>query len=150
MNQLKRLALLSLLLAPTACGDSESAAVGDFIDGLDGYARNICECDYDNGLLLLFAGKSAYESKEACDADLPPSSAERGCVSGLFQDAETDYTAVLDCRSDAYARLNTCLGSKTCTDTARGDCLKTLADEIEDCPDLPESVEAQLTDCLNN
>ncbi|HEY0137561.1 MAG TPA: hypothetical protein VGB85_25930, partial [Nannocystis sp.] len=76
--------------------------------------------------------------------------AERGCVEGLFADAKVDYSAVLDCRAEAYARTATCLNSLTCTDTARGDCYKDLVEDIDACPDLPDDVEKDLNDCIYN
>jgi hypothetical protein len=149
MNYRPRLALLlSSLLTSMSCG-GEPRSVGDFIESADRYARSVCECDY-NSLALLFAGKAPYESRDACLADLPANSAERGCVEGLFEDAPVDYSAVLDCRADAFARVAACLNSLTCTDTARGDCYENLDDEYKLCPDLPKDVEDDLNDCLYN
>ena len=149
MIRLPYLALLALLLAP-ACGDDEADAVGDYVSSVDGYTRDICECDYNNPLLLITLGKVSYSSTDECLMDLPPNAAERGCIDGLFQDQTVDYGAVLNCRAAALSRNNTCLGAKTCTDTARGGCYTTLADEISACPDLPNDVEAKLNDCLYN
>lgn len=144
------LAIISALSVP-ACGDDEADAVENYVDGVDGYTRNICACEYDNPLYLLALGKVIYGSTEECLADLPPGAAERGCIDGLFQDQTVDYGSVLDCRAGALARSNTCLGAKTCTDTARAtECYKVLTDELSSCPDLPEAVEGKLNDCLYN
>lgn len=150
MTRLPRFALLALILAPACKGDDESAAVEDYVDGVDGYTRNICACEYDNPLVLLPLFKVAYASSEECLMDLPPNAAERGCIDGLFQDQSVDYAAVLDCRAAALGRSSACLQGKTCTDTARGDCYADLADEVQSCPDLPEDVETKLNDCLYN
>lgn len=149
MTRLPYLALLALILAP-ACGDDEADAVGDYVDGVDGYTRNICECEYNNPLYLLSLGKVIYGSADECLMDLPPNAAERGCIDGLFQDQSVDYSSVLNCRAAALSRSNGCLASKTCTDTARVDCYATLADEVSSCPDLPDDVETKLNDCLYN
>ncbi len=158
MTHRPRLALLSSLLVAlvsvasvttVSCGGGEPESVGAYIDSADRYARSVCECEY-NSLALLFAGKTPYKSKEACLSDLPANSAERGCVEGLFGDAVVDYSAVLDCRADAYARSSTCLNALTCTDTSRTDCYDALDDEYKQCPDLPNDVEKQLNDCLYN
>ena len=149
MTYRKLLPLLCSLLAPLACGGGEPEAVGAFIDTADRYAKSICECEYDD-LLLLLLGKAPYASKEACLAELPANSAERGCVQGLFNDAEVDYSAVLNCRADAYRQASACLGALTCTDTKRGDCYGQYNDEIKLCPGLPNAVEDQLRDCLYN
>ena len=148
------LALLALLaplaLMPACGGDDEAGAVDDYLAGIDANARNLCACEYNNPLYLLALGKVAYGSTEECLMDLPPSSAERGCTQGLFQDQTVDYTAVLACRADALARGNACLDAKTCTDTARVDCYKAYSDEVSACADLPDDVENKLTDCLYN
>ncbi len=148
MTHFLRLALLCSLLAPLSCGGGEPESVGAYIDGADRYARSVCACEY-NSLALLFAGKG-YGSTEECLADLPANSAERGCVEGLFGDAAVDYSAVLDCRADAYARTSTCLNALTCTDTMRTDCYGELKDDYDLCPTLPNDVEKQLNDCLYN
>ncbi len=154
MTRLARLARLALALAPAllvpACGSSESHAVDDFLDGVDGYYRQVCECDHDNVVLLAILGKLPYASQDACRDDLPVDSAERGCVEGLFADEEVDYGGVLECRAAASSRASSCLNSKTCTDTARGDCHSQLVDELEDCDSLPSDIEARLNDCLHN
>ncbi len=150
MTRLPRFALLALLLAPACNGDDESAAVEDYVDGVDGYTRNICACEYNNPLILVGLNKLSYSATEECLMDLPPNSAERGCIDGLFQDQSVDYAAVLDCRAAALGRSSACLKGKTCTDTARGDCYVTLADEVGSCPDLPDDVETKLNDCLYN
>jgi len=151
MPTLLRLALLTVVLAPlaSACNDGESAVVADYLDSADSYARELCECDYNNPLLLLGL-HAPYASVEACTMDLPSNSAERGCVEGLFKDASVDYSAVLDCRAEAQRKATACLGARTCTDTARLACFKDANDEAKLCPDLPDNVEAQLTDCLYN
>ena len=149
MTRPLRLALLCSLLAPLSCGGGEPESVAGFIDGIDHYARSVCECEY-NSLALLFAGKKPYGSTEECLADLPANSAERGCVEGLFSDAAVDYSAVLDCRADVYARGASCLDALTCTNTARGDCYKNIDDDYKACPDLPDNVDQQLNDCLYN
>ena len=148
MTFLQRLALSALLLVP-ACNDGESGVVADYLDSADAYARGVCECEYNNALLLLGL-HPPYGSPEECLMDLPANSAERGCVEGLFKDASVDYSAVLDCRADAQRKATACLNSLTCTDTARIDCYTTASDEIQLCPDLPNDVESQLTDCLYN
>jgi hypothetical protein len=153
MLHLPRLALLTLLavgIAPACGGDDEADAVQDYLAGIDASARNICECDYNNPLYLLAFGKIAYGSSDECLMDLPPNAAERGCTAGLFQDQTVDYSAVLSCRAAALSRSDTCLASKTCTDTARVDCYMTLNDEVKACADLPDDVENKLTDCLYN
>lgn len=149
LPRLAHLALLALCIIP-ACGDDEADSVQDYVAGVDGYTRNICECEYDNPLYLLGLGKVAYKSVEECLADLPPNAAERGCIDGLFQDQTVDYGAVLDCRAAALTRSNGCVNTLTCTDTARVDCYKDLSDELAACPDLPDSVETKLNDCLYN
>ncbi len=148
MTNLRAAALfvLSAVFALPACG--EKASVGDYIDSADAYARNVCECEYDNPLAVYKL--PAYGSREECLADFPANSAERGCVEGLFKDIEIDYSAALDCRAAAFARASSCLNSKTCTDTARGDCYEDLLDEGEDCPDIDDKTEMQLNDCLFN
>ncbi len=140
---------LSSLFIALACGGGEPESVGSFISNADRYARSVCECEYGN-LALVLIGKAPYKSKEACLADLPANSAERGCVEGMFTDAMVDYSAVLDCRADAYSRAASCLNALTCTDTMRGDCYGDLDSEIKLCPDLPDDVEDQLRDCLYN
>jgi hypothetical protein len=147
-HRLRLALLLSSFLTSMSCGDPEADAVGGYIDNADRYARGVCECEY-NSIGLLLTGKG-YDSKEECLEDLPANSAERGCVEGLFADATVDYSAVLDCRAEAYARSATCLNSRTCTDTARGDCYKDLGDDIDACPDLPDSIENDLNDCIYN
>jgi hypothetical protein len=150
MTILQRLALTSLVLTSAiACNDGESAVVGDYLDSADGYAREVCGCEYNSPALLL-GGHKPYASTEECLMDLPANSAERGCVEGLFKDASVDYSAVLDCRADAQNKASVCLNALTCTDTARLDCYTAANDEINKCPDLPNDVEAQLTDCLYN
>lgn len=150
MTSLARLALLSALLAPACGGGGEAGAVGDYLESLDTYARQVCECDHDNGVVLAFVGKFIYGSVDACLDDLPVDSAERGCVEGLFADEEVDYRAVLECRADAHSRAASCLAGKTCTDTARNDCHLQRLDELEDCEALPLALEAKLSDCLHN
>lgn len=144
-----------LLLVPfalglgLACAPTESDYVGDYISASDAARREICECDYDNLLLTAFIG-GPFGSAEECVAEYGFNSAERGCIEGLFADEATDYSAVLDCRSDVANRASACLNSKTCTDTARADCVSDYYDDYEDCPTLPADVEQQLNDCLNN
>ena len=102
------LALLALLaplaLMPACGGDDEADAVDDYLAGIDANARNLCACEYNNPFYLLALGKVAYGSTEECLMDLPPSSAERGCTQGLFQDQTVDYTA--DCSSSC--NVSTC------------------------------------------
>jgi hypothetical protein len=153
MTRLPRLALLASLvlgITPACGGDDEASSVQDYIAGVDGYTRNLCECEYNNPLYLLALGKVIYGSADECLMDLPPNSAERGCINGLFEDQSVDYSSVLDCRAAALSRSNACLSKLTCTDTLRGDCYSTLADEIASCPDLPDAVETKLNDCLYN
>jgi hypothetical protein len=133
-----------------ACAPDESDYVGDYLDANDATGRAICDCDHDNALVLLFFGTTPYDSVESCKAGIVASSAERGCVIGLFEDESVDYSSVLDCRAQAAARGSACLGGKTCTDTARADCVTTYYDEYNACPDLPNDVEAKLNDCLSN
>lgn len=149
MTHRKLVPLLCSLLAPLACGGGEPESVGAFIDTADRYARGVCECEYGN-LALVLIGKAPYGSKEECLADLPANLAERGCVEGMFAEAKVDYSAVLDCRADAYNRAATCLNTLTCTDTMRGACYGELDDQYKACPDLPDDVENQLRDCLYN
>jgi hypothetical protein len=151
MTLLQRLALCICLAftITSACNGGESAVVADYIDSADGYARELCECEYNSALLLLGL-HPPYGSADECSMDLPANSAERGCVEGLFQDASVDYSAVLDCRAAAQRNAAACLNALTCTDTARLNCYQDASDEISSCPDLPDDVEAQLTDCLYN
>ena len=150
MTSLQRLALASLaFFSLPACNEGESGVVADYLDSADGYARQVCECEYNNALLLLGL-HPPYPTTEECLMDLPANSAERGCVEGLFKDAAVDYSAVLDCRAEAQRKATACLGTLTCTDTARIDCYTNAADETKLCPDLPDNIESQLTDCLYN
>lgn len=144
------LSTLSTLSIMPGCGEDEADAVQGYVDGIDGYTRNICACEYDNPIYLLGLGKVAYGSADECLMDLPPNAAERGCIDGLFQDQSVDYSSVLNCRSAAISRINGCLNTLTCTDTARAECYKDYADEVGACPDLPDSVETKLNDCLYN
>jgi N-methylhydantoinase B len=48
----------------------------------------------------------------------------------MFVDAEVDYSAVLDCRAEAYSRAATCLNALTCTDTLRGEIRSTRVGEL--------------------
>jgi hypothetical protein len=146
MTHPKSLALLSLLFLAPACG--EKASVGDFIDSADGYARAVCECDFDNPLRVLKL--PAYGSADECLADFPANSSERGCVEGLFKDEEVDYSAALECRAGSFDRAASCISAKTCTDTARNGCFDQLLDELEDCPEIADDVEQRLNDCLYN
>lgn len=149
MTHLQRLALLSVVAPLLACNEGESGAVADYLDSADAYARQVCACEYDNALLLLGL-HAPYPSTEECLMDLPANSAERGCVEGLFKDAPVDYSAVLDCRADAQRKAKSCLAALTCTDTMRIDCYTQAADDTNLCADLPNDIEAKLSDCLYN
>jgi hypothetical protein len=149
-HALRLVAPFSLGLA-LACGNSESNRVEDYLDASDAALHEVCECGYDDQLLLLtFGYLESYDSVEACDAEVGIDSAERGCVEGLFADEPTDYSAVLDCRAASARNAGACLNGKTCTDTARSGCFEQYFDEVEDCPDLPDGVEDKLNDCLRN
>lgn len=149
MRQLLRLVPFILGIG-LACAPDERDYVGQYLTASDSALREVCECDYNNPLVLLGFGYTAFDSVQSCEAEVGIDSAERGCVSGLFADEATDYSAVLDCRADAAGRASACLNGKTCTDTARIDCFSQYGDEVEDCPDLPDDVENKLNDCLRN
>lgn len=149
MRHLPRLAAFFLGLG-LACAPTEADHVGDYLNALDADARELCECEYDNPLLLLVPPNRIYDDTAACYADRGVSSAVRGCVDGLFKDETTDYSVVLDCRADVAAAAAACLNGKTCTDTARSGCYEQYNDDLEDCDDLPGSVESKLSDCLYN
>ncbi len=153
MTRLARLAL-ALALAPAllvpACGSSAAHARGHLLAGGDGAYPPVWEGGLHQGVALAILGKLPYASQDACRDDLPVDSAERGCVEGLFADEEVDYGGVLECRAAASSRASSCLNSKTCTDTARGDCHSQLVHELEDCDSLPPVIEARLNDCLHN
>lgn len=133
-----------------ACAPDEADYVIDYLNASDSARRAVCDCNHDDAIALLFFGASPYSSVEECKAEIVYSSAERGCVEGLFADEEVDYGSVLDCRAGAASRAAGCLSGKTCTDTARAGCFSTFQKEYTDCPDLPNSVENKLNDCLSN
>jgi hypothetical protein len=137
------------LLALTVC-NNEANSVDGYLDSIDGFFATACECDHDNVILLALILRPPYDSPEECREDLGVDSSERGCVEGLFTDEATDYRGVTDCRAAANERAASCLSSKTCTDTARADCYEQLADEVEDCPTLPDDLNDRLNDCLYN
>jgi hypothetical protein len=149
MRQFQRLAAFLLGLG-LACAPTEADHVGDYLGAIDANAGELCECEYDNPFLLLVPPNRTYDDAAACYADRGVSSAVRGCVEGLFADETTDYSPALDCRADVASATATCLNGRTCTDTARNECYDQYIDDIEDCPDLPASVESKLDDCLYN
>jgi hypothetical protein len=131
--------LLAFVTVIAACGNVPEAR--DFNESLVAAGQASCQC---NGHLLLL-----FSSESECVAEFPPSEAEQGCVESLFKSLDPDFGPHLECRTAANQRYASCLSSKTCSDLARGSCVGDLTDEIEDCPDLPDDVQADLNDCLN-
>jgi hypothetical protein len=136
---MKRLSMpiVSVLVA-LAAGCGVGPHVDDFNESLVAQALAGCAC-----------GNIGYSSEEECREVAPPSAGEQACVEALFKNAEGDYEAQLDCRTAAQNRLASCLNSKSCTDLARLGCAGEAADDLNDCPDLPNDINKELFECLN-
>lgn len=136
-----------LVLVAAACGGPEKEA-NEYVDAVAATRTAICACDGYTLWPVLITGET-FSSEEQCRAEFPPDSSARGCVEGLFADQVTDYSAQLDCFEAAERAFSSCLGGKTCTDTARASCLEDYQDDIDACPELPGDVQTDLSDCLN-
>jgi hypothetical protein len=138
---MKRLLAFVTLAAAFVPGCGNVPEAKEYNESLVAAGGATCAC---NGHALLL-----FSSEAECRAEFPPSEAEQGCVEALFKSLDPDFGPHLDCRTAANQRYASCLNAKTCTDLARGSCVTELNDELEDCPDFPDEVQADLNDCLN-
>lgn len=138
---MKRLLAFVTLAAAFVPGCGNVPEARDYNESLVAAAQASCACDA-HGLL-------GFGSEAQCRAEFPPSEAEQGCVEALFKSLDPDFGPHLECLTAANQRYASCLNSKTCSDLARLGCLGDRNDEIEDCPDLPSDVQADVNDCLN-
>ncbi|WP_143140334.1 hypothetical protein [Nannocystis exedens] len=129
--------IVSVLVA-FAAGCGVGPHVDDFNESLVAAAVAGCAC-----------GNIGYSSEEECRAEAPPDEGEQACIEALFKNAEANYEAQLDCRTAVNNRLASCLNSKSCTDLARLGCGGEAAEDLEDCPDLPNDINQELAECRN-
>lgn len=138
---MKRLLAFVTLAAAFVPGCGNVPEAREFNKALVAARQATCACDAH--------GLFGYSSEAECRAEFPPSEADQSCVEGLFKSLDADFGPHLECRAAAHDRYTACLNTKSCTDLARLGCLGTLNDEVEDCPDLPSEVQADLNECIN-
>ncbi len=144
MNVKRWILILTSALALTACGNS-TETVDNFFSAVEGVRDSACECWMEVGT----------PSRESCETAIGEGAfnfteTEKECLRSAYESLDSSDAEVVDdsinCISDYYDDLSTCIGAMECSDLDLGAC----GEGEPDCPEIPDAIDDMFDGCVDD